>query len=146
MGFSVSGSAAIVFVGLFVAFGMFYTATANGFENVHEAQDERTDRTLVAQNTAIDLTLAEYNSTADELTVRVDNTGATELTVGDVDLLANNAYLSGYATEVDGDTDTELWLPQEQLTITASIDENPGRVKLVTGPGVAGTMETTEVS
>ncbi|WP_226022094.1 flagellin [Halomicrobium salinisoli] len=144
MGFSVSGSAAIVFVGLFVAFGMFYTATANGFENVHEAQDDRTDRTIVAQNTAIDLTLAEYNSTAEELTVRANNTGATELTVGDVDLLADNRYLSAYATEVDGDPDTDLWLPQERLTINASLGTDPGRVKLVTGPGVAAT-ERTEV-
>ncbi|WP_225333136.1 flagellin [Halomicrobium urmianum] len=147
MGFSVSGSAAIVFVGLFVAFGMFYTATANGFENVHEAQDERTDRTLVAQNTAVELTIAEWNSTAGELTVRANNTGAAELTVGDVDLLADNTYLSGYVTEVGGDDDTDLWLPQERLTITvASLDSDPGRVKLVTGPGVAETARTEVVS
>jgi len=146
MGFSVSGSAAIVFAGMFIAFGMFHTATTNGFERVSEAQEDRTDRTLAQQNTAIDVTSATWNTTSRTLTVTVNNTGAEPLAVSDVDLLANNSYQSGYNTSVDGDRDTDLWLSQEQLTITVTaINDNPGRVKVVSGTGVADTATTTEV-
>jgi len=145
MGFSVSGSAAIVFAGMFIAFGMFHTATTNGFERVSEAQEDRTDRTLAQQNTAINVTSATWNDSANELTVNVTNTGAESLTVSEVDLLANNSYLAGYDTSVEGDTETDLWLPQEQLTVTVtSLSEDPGRIKFVTGTGVADTT-TTEV-
>jgi len=145
MGFSVSGSAAIVFAGMFIAFGMFHTATTNGFERVSEAQEDRTDRTLAQQNTAIDVTSATWDSIDGELTVTVNNTGSSSLAVSEVDLLANNSYVSGYATSVDGDSETDLWLPQEQLTITvASLNDDPGRIKFVTGTGVADST-TTEV-
>jgi flagellar protein FlaF len=145
MGFSVSGSAAIVFAGMFIAFGMFHTATTNGFERVSEAQEDRTDRTLAQQNTAINVTGATWQGTADELTVTVENTGAESLSVSEVDLLADNSYVAGYNTSVDGNTETDLWLPQEELTITVtSLNEDPGRVKIVTGTGVAATT-TTEV-
>lgn len=143
MGFSVSGSAAIVFAGMFIAFGMFHTATTNGFERVSEAQEDRTDRTLAQQNTAIEVTGATWQGTANDLTVTVNNTGSESLSVSDVDLLANNSYLAGYDTSVDGDTETDLWLPQEQLTITVTtLNTDPGRVKVVTGTGVADTATT----
>ena len=146
MGFSVSGSAAIVFAGMFIAFGMFHTATTNGFERVSEAQDDRTDRTLAQQNTAIDVIDATWNATANELTVNVTNTGAEALAVSAVDLLANNSYIAGYDTSVDGDSETDLWLPQERLTITVtSLADDPGRIKFVTGTGVADATTTTEV-
>ncbi|MCU4799851.1 flagellin [Halobacteria archaeon HArc-gm2] len=143
MGFSVSGSAAIIFAAMFVGFGMFHSATVNGFETVSDAQEDRTDRTLVQQNTEIEIWSATWDGGAGELTVRANNTGSTELAVDDVDLLADNAYVSGYATSVDGDGATNLWLPQETLAITVtSLDSDPGRVKLVTGPGVSATRST----
>ncbi|MFB6074534.1 MAG: flagellin [Haloarculaceae archaeon] len=138
MGFSVSGSAALIFVGMFIAFGTFYSATSNGFERVTDAQADHTDRMLTRQNTAINVTSATWNGSA--LTVTVENTGASQLEVSEVDLLANNSYLTGYDTAVDGDRATDLWLPQETLTITVtSLSGNPGRVKIVSGPGVADT-------
>ncbi|MBX0295503.1 flagellin [Haloarcula nitratireducens] len=147
MGFSVSGSAALVFVAMFIGFGMFYSATANGFENVNDARDAQADRTLEQQNTAIEVTSVVYNTTADSLNVTVTNAGSTELAVSDVDVLANNAYLTGYGTAVEGDETTDLWLPEERLVINATgIPSNPGRVKLVTGPGVSAVETTAEVS
>ncbi|MDS0279284.1 flagellin [Halomicroarcula sp. S1AR25-4] len=145
MGFSVSGSAALIFVAMFIGFGMFYSATANGFENVNDARDAQADRTLEQQNTAIDVTDVTYNTTADSLNVTVVNTGSTDLTVADVDLLADNVYLTGYRTAVDGDETTDIWLPEEQLVVNATgLTTDPGRVKIVTGPGVSA-VETTKV-
>jgi flagellar protein FlaF len=146
MGFSVSGSAAIIFAAMFVAFGMFHSATANGFEQVSEAQEDRTDRELTRQNTVINITAAEWDDAANELTVTVDNNGASTLDVEDVDLLANNEFLSGVSTSVGGDSTTTVWAPQEEMTITAtSLSSDPGQVKVVTGPGVADTASTTVI-
>jgi flagellar protein FlaF len=147
MGFSVSGSAALIFVAAFIGFGMFYTSAANSFENVNDAREASADATLEQQNTAIEIQSVVYNSTADSLNVTVDNTGSTELEVSEIDLLTNDQYLSGYRTAVDGSTSTDLWLPAERLTINATgITSDPGRAKLVTGPGVAATEQTTVVS
>jgi flagellar protein FlaF len=147
MGFSVSGSAALIFVAAFIGFGMFYTASANSFETVNDARDASADRTLEQQNTAIELRSVLYNSTADSLNITVDNTGSTELSVAAVDVLANDQYLSGYRTAVDGSTGTDLWLPGETLTINATgVTTDPGRAKLVTGPGIEATATSTGVA
>jgi flagellar protein FlaF len=46
-------------------------------------------------------------------------------------------------TEVDGDTDTDLWLPGGTLTVTIEdVETEPARVKIVTENGIAET--TTE--
>ena len=142
MGFSVSGSAAIIFAAMFIGFGMFYTATSNGFEQVTDAQQDRTDRALTQENTAMTITSADWHSSNSTLILTANNTGATALTVSEVDVLANNSYMTGYTTDVDGDFDTDLWVPGETLTINVTtLDANPNRVKLVTGPGVADSTE-----
>ncbi|WP_254273040.1 flagellin [Haloarcula marina] len=147
MGFSVSGSAAIIFVATFIGFGMFYSATANGFENINDAREAQTDRTLEQQNTEITVTDVTYNSTTPSLNVTVVNAGSTELAVEDIDVLANDDYLTGYRTAVDGDETTGLWLPEEQLVINVTgVSPDPGRVKIVTGPGVSAVETTTVVS
>ncbi|PSP82552.1 flagellin [Halobacteriales archaeon QS_6_64_34] len=139
MGFSVSGSAALIFVAAFIGFGMFYSATANSAEMVTEAREDRSDRQLDRTNTAIEITTVNYDTTTDYLNITVENTGATELAVSDVDVLFDNDYQTGYRTAVEGDTTTDLWLSQETLAINATVAPQPNRVKIVTGPGVAAT-------
>lgn len=139
MGFSVSGSAALIFVAAFIGFGMFYSATANSAEMVNDAREAQSDRQLERTNTAIEITTVNYDSTSNYLNITVENTGATELSVSDVDVLADNSYQTGYRTAVEGDTGTDLWLPQETLAINASLSSQPSQVKIVTGPGVAAT-------
>jgi flagellar protein FlaF len=139
MGFSVSGSAAIIFVAAFIGFGMFYSAAANSAETVNDAREARADSALERTNTAIEITNVTYNSAPQYLNITVENTGASELTVSDVDVLFDNSYQTGYRTAVEGNTETDLWLTQETMTINASVDAQPTRVKLVTGPGVAAT-------
>jgi flagellar protein FlaF len=146
MGFSVSGSAALIFVAAFIGFGMFYSAAANTMENVNDARDDRADRSLERTNTAISLTDVRYNSSAQSLNLTLENTGSTELTVSDIDILADNTYLSGYRTTVAGNTATDLWLPEEQLVVNATgVTTDPGRVTVVTGPGISATEETVVV-
>ena len=139
MGFSVSGSAALIFVAAFIGFGMFYSAAANSTELVNDAREDRSDRQLERTNTEIQITTVNYDTNANYLNVTVENTGATELSVSDVDVLADNSYQTGYRTAVEGDTTTDLWLPRETLAINTTVEASPSGVKIVTGPGVAAT-------
>ena len=139
MGFSVSGSAALIFVAAFIGFGMFYSAAANSTEMVNDAREDRADRQLERTNTAIQITTVNYDMTSDYLNVTVENTGTTELSVSDVDVLVDNNYQTGYRTAVEGNTTTDLWLPRETLAINTTVEPQPSGVKIVTGPGVAAT-------
>jgi flagellar protein FlaF len=141
MGFSVSGSAAVIFVAAFIGFGMFYSATANGFERVNDAREDQRDRLLDQQNTDISLVSATWNSSGnDNLVVTVDNTGSETLSVEATDLLVDNDYRTGYDTTVDNDPSTDIWASQERLEITVtSLSSQPGRVKVVTETGIAET-------
>ncbi|MFC7027045.1 flagellin [Halomicroarcula sp. GCM10025324] len=142
MGFSVSGSAAIIFLAAFIGFGMFYSASANSLEQISDARDDQRDTLLEQQNTDITVTDVAYDPDTDTLDLTVENTGSTELAVSDVDVLVDNEYQSGYQTAVDGDTETDLWVAQTTLEITVTgLTAQPDRVKLVTGPGIESTQE-----
>jgi flagellar protein FlaF len=140
LGFSVSGSAAIVFVGLFLAVSTAYTASANGFERVTDARSAVDEAALDQQNTAIDIANATYDAGNDTLVLDVVNEGSTSLTVDAVDVLVDNAYRDDAAVlQVGGDATTDLWLPGERLHLELSAPTSPDRVKVVSGPGVAAT-------
>ena len=141
MGFSVSGSAAVIFVAAFIGFGMFYSAAANGFERVNDAREDQRDRLLDQQNTDISVVSATWNNSDDNLVVTVDNTGSETLSVEATDLLVDNDYQTGYDTTVDTDPSTDIWASQERLEITVtSFSSSPLRVKVVTENGIAETM------
>jgi flagellar protein FlaF len=140
LGFSVSGSAAIIFVATFLAFSTAYTASANGFERVSDATSDVDDQALERQNTALSVANATYDAGNDTLSVDVVNEGSTTLSVNGTDLLVDNTYRDDYAVRrVAGDNSTDLWLPGEQLHLEISASTKPTRVKVVSGPGVAVT-------
>lgn len=134
MGFSVSASAAIIFIGFVVAFTTLYPVAANGLERVTDAREDVNDRALDRQNTAIELANTSYDNGT--LTVEVNNTGTTELSASETDLLVDNTHWTGERS-VEGDADTDVWLPGETLTITVeNLSMSPERVKVVTENGV----------
>jgi len=139
MGFSVSGSAAIILVSLFIAFGMFYTASANSFESVSEAQRGQADLNLDQQNSAIEITNATRSGGT--LTLWVNNTGGSYLTLEGTSILVDSELQTGWrdAAAVDGDGTTDLWAPGERLELSLSPATIPDRVKVVTKTGVADT-------
>ena len=147
MGFSVSGSAAIIFAALFIAFGMWYTASANTFEQMNDAQADRTDAVKATSSSGVEITDATYSATSDELTVTVDNTGAAQLTLDSTDLLIDGQYQEGWqdAATVEGNADTRLWMGSEQVTITVSLPSQPDRVKIVAETGVSDTSGVTSL-
>ncbi len=143
MGFSVSGSAAIVFVGLFIAFGTFYSASTNTMEQVTDARSDWQDRDLAKHNTDIEIADATYNNTTERLIVETNNTGAVVLSVNETDLIADNEYLLPDRRDVNGDADTDVWASGQRLTFNTSVSTQPDRVKVITETGVAATEVVT---
>lgn len=141
MGFSVSGSFALMAIATFIALGMAFTAGSNAIERVSSAQDETWEDHLEQQNTDIEIANATYNgSGTNTLAVEINNTGSSTLSVNDTDVIVDNELRTTFdARTVDGDTTTDLWFPGETLRIEISEPSAPDRVKIVTGPGVART-------
>ncbi|RDI70759.1 fla cluster protein FlaF [Halopelagius longus] len=147
MGFGVSGSTAIIFLGVLICTGTLYTAAAGTAERLTEAEQENHERLLDQRNTGIDIFNATYNtSDGNGVVIRANNTGSTTLSVRDTTVLADNEYqdVSGNNTYVDGEMNTDLWAPGETLRI--DLGTNASRVKLVTETGVSDTRTVTVVS
>lgn len=140
MGFSVSGSAAIVFIAAFLSVGILYTAAYNGYEEVTVAENDHADRVLEQRNTAIVVTDTVYNATETNVTVSVLNDGATTLGVSATDVVLDGVYQSSWAAfDVAGATTTDVWAPGETLNVTIDVSAQPDRVKVVTEHGVSVT-------
>lgn len=143
MGFSVSGSAAILFIAAFVSVGILYSAAFNGFERVQDAEAASDERVLDAKNTAIEISNVTYNETGNQkLTVNVTNNGSTTLSVSATDLVSDGEYVTDAAytdTSVDGNNETDLWMPGETYSLTVTEDPDVQRVKIVTENGVTAT-------
>lgn len=145
MGFGVSGSTAIIFLGVLIASGTLYTAAAGSAEQVSEAHDAEREDLLDRQNTAIDVTEVVYNnSSTNELNVTVVNDGTNTLSVEDTSLLVDNEYVVPASTAVDGDTETDVWAPNGTLVFEVDRSSAPDRVKVVAENGVAASNATVE--
>ncbi|WP_227133250.1 flagellin [Halorubellus salinus] len=139
MGFSTSGSMAVLFVGVLIAISTAYPMMSAANERVQTAVDDRGDRAVSQRNSDIELGNVTYNATTDALVVRVNNTGSRTLSVADTDVLVDGAYRQGYATSVAGDGTRTIWVPGETLRIEVSTSTRPDRVKVVTEFGIAET-------
>jgi flagellar protein FlaF len=139
MGFSTSGSMAIIFVGILVAVSTAYPVMEAADERVQTAVDDRADRSVSQRNSDIELVNASYDATNDTLVVLVTNTGSRTLSVNATDVLVDGAYQTGYATSVDGTTSRRTWVPGETLRVEVSTTTAPNRVKVVTEFGIAET-------
>jgi flagellar protein FlaF len=139
MGVSTSASLLVIFVGVFVALGTVYTAGSTAVDRVNDAGSDRVEHHTAIQETRINVTSAEYDSGT--LTVRVNNTGSTALSVNGTDMLVDGAYVSldDFTATVDGES-TDSWDLEQQLVLqTDSFGTAPDRVKVVTEVGIAGT-------
>ena len=152
MGFGVSGSTAVIFLGVLIASGTLYTAAAGSAEQVSDARSAEGEELLDRRNTVIDVASVTYDTNTSALTVTVTNNGTTTLSVDDTSLLVDNKYVAPDATATDGDTDTDIWAPDQALVITVDADATPAldasttpdRVKLVAENGVAASNTTVE--
>ncbi|MCT9095207.1 fla cluster protein FlaF [Haloarchaeobius sp. HME9146] len=141
MGLSISGAAAILFVGVLLTVSTAVPVLESANERVTTAVDDRGERELERRNTDMNVTNVTYNASADTLTVNVTNTGSRTLSVNETDLLVDGVYRTDATTRVEGDSGRVLWMPGESLEFELTgITTTPDRVKVVTEYGVAETI------
>lgn len=146
MGFGVSGASAIIFLGVLIGAVTLYSTVDATQERLDDARDESRERLLDRANTEISITNASWeDGGSNALTVAVENTGATTLSVDATTVLVDNDYRSTASGTVDGDADTDLWEPGETLRLTLSEPSAPTRVSAVTAYGVADATNVTVV-
>jgi len=147
MGFSVSGSWVLLFVGTFAAFGTLYSTTANTAEQYEDNREFQREHLAEIQGTALSITSVSLaDGVSCGVNVSVENTGETTLSIDETDLLYDNEYQVGWQSnaEVNGDGSTDIWRPGQTLSISDDdLLEAPDRIKVVSGPGVADTTEVT---
>jgi len=147
MGFEVSGTFLIIFFGVLVAMGAIYTTYDSTADRVTEAHDARLSDSIAQAETEIEIRLANWNSTSGELTIEIENTGTTQLTVDRTRvLLDGDPTAPGDATErtIDGDSDTDLWGPGETLRLVYG--RNANRIRVVTEHGISAFTRRTNTS
>lgn len=120
MGFSVSGSAVVIFIGFMVAVGLAVPTLAGTLSTVTESQGQQIDRGVDTLNTELDIETAEYREADDELVVEARNTGSTSLSVVDTSLLVDDVLITDLDREVDGAGETNLWMTGDLLRFTVT--------------------------
>lgn len=129
----------VILIGCLIAFSAAFTVATDGLDRVSTAQDDRADRLLDRQNTAIEIGDVTRNGEEDEtLALSITNTGSTALSIDKTDLLVDGEYHTEKPTIMDTDGETKngttLWLPGDTLEYELSDGE---RVKVVTQHGVS---------
>jgi flagellar protein FlaF len=144
MGFSTSGSLLVIFIAMFAALGTVYTSTSNTTEQLSDARDDQAEQQSAILHTSINVTNATWDDGSNQLTVSVNNTGSTDLSVNATDLLVNGIYIENWEANanVEGQ-DRDLWAPGEELVIEDStnvdsaVSTTPEQVVVVTEAGIA---------
>lgn len=139
MGFSVSSAGAIIFISLFVTFGIVYTAMSNSTEKVNDAEAAAADEYVDQTNTDVSMLNASYNASNATLSVDVRNAGSAPLKVPDTELIVDNDHVPQSSFDVltvDGRSGTDLWLPDETLHIEVTLSDRPDRVLVATEHGI----------
>ncbi len=136
MGFSVSGSAAIIFIGLMVATGIAVPSLIGSFGSLANAQGGQIDRGVDAMNTEFEIETTTYDDETDELEITLKNTGSTTLFVERTSVLVNGELKPDAATGSE-----RYWVPNETITITITVEEDTesGQIKVVVENGIAQT-------
>ena len=139
VGFSVSGSAAIIFVGVMVAAGIAVPSLVGSMGALADSQGEQVDRGIDALNTEFEITSATYNESGNgDLDVTLENTGSTTLTRNGTSVLVDG----GIRADAAG---TGLWVPGDTITITTGESTKPDRVKIVAENGIAETVSGADI-
>ena len=137
MGFSVSGAAVIIFIGLIASGTILGVAVKDANEARNTGMEARQDRMLEQQNTEVRIVETLYDSNTSDLSVRVENTGTVTLEASLTDLVVDGDYVASREAAVENETDRNLWTPGTRLRMDADIGNEPERVKVITETGVS---------
>lgn len=138
MGLSVSAASAVLAIGFVLMTIILVDGYTHSYQELDDATGDRSDRERELLDTAVEIDSARHNNTTKTLTLNVTNGGSSVLDPAEVDLVVDGILLTGNITalEVDG-TPAQAWFPGKTLVIELTVADPPGRVKVVTGNGVA---------
>jgi len=129
MGFSTSGSVAVLLIGLFLALSVFVPTLFHVGGSSGEAFSSQSELIREQSNTEISIQSVDTDS---GIQLSVSNTGETSLGVRETDLLVNGYYVEpdDTAVEVGDDTrdSTNLWQPGSDLELVVDQQSLPDEV------------------
>jgi flagellar protein FlaF len=133
MGLSVSASAAIFFTTFLVIFGILFASFNDLNDSLSGAQTDEFSRYTDIKNTHIAITDVDPA----QGTISLINDGSVTISIDDMDVLVNGTPCTDLvvSTEVDGNMETNIWAPNEELVLTLSSNMTGARVKVVTANG-----------
>lgn len=137
MGFSVTVSNVILFVGLLAAGTTLVSAVFNASNEVTEA--EQTDWKLQADyaHTSIDITSATWANGPKTVTITVKNMGSTTLDADMVTIIVDGVYKTPSSITVDGDSSQRHWAPtQNAVFVVGGFTSKPRIAMVATEQGV----------
>jgi flagellar protein FlaF len=140
VGLSVSASSAILFIGfIFVAtalFGALNMTLMDIQENYREAQE------LQAERSRTSIHVDDVNNDTSTVFINVTNEGAIALKVSQLQLLVDGNLSSDSIAKstVEGDSNTDIWAPEETLYLEVTYKASGSeRIMVWTGNGVGDT-------
>lgn len=137
MGFSVSVSTLLIFLGMMLAAGPLYGAWTYTHEELSDADDDALKDLMDKKATAIDVTGTTYSG--DTYSVEVVNNGSSGINTSRTTLLLDGELASAQRAVV-GNDGSGLWLPGETLVMNATTTTMPNRARIVTSNGVSDTV------
>ena len=138
MGLSVSAASAVFAIGFVMVAIILVDGLTHSYQEMDDATGDRTEREREILDTAITMDTARHYNSTQTLQLNVTNTGSATLDPEELDVVADGMLVTGNITsmEVDG-SPAGAWFPEKTLVIELTVPEPPGRVRLVTGNGVA---------
>jgi flagellar protein FlaF len=126
MGFSISATAAVLFIVFMIAGSAAYNKAANGFLSLQDAITERDQLMFDKLNSGTKILNHTVNGS--NITLIVENTGSTV-----IEPALLSALVDGRLVNITVDSD--IWFPETTLNIT--VDTSGKRMKIITVRGVA---------
>lgn len=139
MGFSVSGSAIIIFIAVLIATGFLVPSFTGSITEISQSQSQQTDRNIDVTNTNINIISDQFDDQENEYTVTVGNIGTTQLQTDKLSILVDGEVPDNtdLTLQIDGETAEEtIWNPNIELTIIINTEEEPESFKIVTENGI----------
>ena len=141
MGFSVSGSTAVIFIGVLIAANSLYGAWTYSQDQIETARADSEHDYLEQRQTSVEIVGTSYSSDTNTLSVNVSNTGSTSLGTSGTTVVVDGEYAPKETTTVKDSfgnvRDSSLWLPGDYLTVNVSSTTDPTRVKITTDNGIS---------
>lgn len=132
MGLSLSGTAAVVFIGGILIFGTLYPTIRSSTSIVEEAKEEWSDFKNEKIRSNVEIESIKNTSYTN---VTMNNTGDSVLDIRELEILINGEYSTERivnSTVEENKENTNIWAPDQELTLTLDLEMEENEIERVT--------------